>query len=187
MKNLNNSNKKVKAYIGGGMFTDSEIAKRIIEEKSLKQNIPNLEIYNPITAPFNDKSKSSPTSQDIFWGDTNQIIESTYVTAEIEMNTDDGLCYEMGVCSGINIILDMLKKGLSPKEILDKVPYKQILAHCSDIRLDSKGYTGFDMPFGINQFNKGGIESHGKMFRHFNEITQYIKTENNKNKTEKEI
>lgn len=174
---MSQTNKYVKCYIGGGMFSDAEIDKRKDEEKQLQINNPNLEIYNPITAPFNDKANNKPTAKDIFWGDTNQIIESKYLTADIEMNTDDGLCYEMGVCSGINIVLDMLKEGMTPQEILDKVPYKTILAYCSDIRLDSKGYEGFDMPFGINQYNKGGIDSHGKMFRHFEDINEFIKND----------
>lgn len=172
---MNKTNKNTKLYIGGGMFNDSEINKRTLEERQLRVSGLNLDIYNPITAPFNDKANNKPTAKDIFWGDTNEIIKSKYLTADIEMNTDDGLCYEMGVCSGINIILDMLKAGISPQVILDRVPYKTILAHCSDIRLDSKGYEGFDLPFGINQYNKGGIDSHGKMFRHFEDIVDYLK------------
>ncbi|BAO04808.1 uncharacterized protein CBO05P1_089 [Clostridium botulinum B str. Osaka05] len=159
------------------MFSDSEINKRKLEERQLRVSESNLDIYNPITAPFNDKATTQPTAKEIFWGDTNQIIESKYITADIEMNTDDGLCYEMGVCSGINIVLDMLKEGMTPQEILNKVPYKTILAHCSDIRLDSKGYEGFDMPFGINQYNKGGIDSHGKIFRHFEDIVAFLEEE----------
>lgn len=174
---MNKTNKPIKCYIGGGMFSDSEINKRKLEERQLRVSGSNLDIYNPITAPFNDKATTQPTAKEIFWGDTNQIIESKYITADIEMNTDDGLCYEMGVCSGINIILDMLKDGMTSQEILDKVPYKTILAHCSDIRLDSKGYEEFDMPFGFNQYNKGGIDSHGKMFRHFEDIVAFLEEE----------
>ena len=59
---------KRKLYLGGSLFSEAEVNQRI-KEGNMLDHMTNYEIYNPILAPCNDKSKL-PTAEDIFWGDT---------------------------------------------------------------------------------------------------------------------
>ena len=56
---------KKHGYIAGALFNEGEIAQRISEGKALREKMPEVDWYNPIEAPVNDKSKL-PSAKDIF-------------------------------------------------------------------------------------------------------------------------
>jgi hypothetical protein len=53
-----------RGYIAGGLFNEAEVNQRILEGKKLKEH-SNINWYNPIEAPINDKN-TLPTASDIF-------------------------------------------------------------------------------------------------------------------------
>ena len=170
-----------KYYIGGSLFTDKQIKQRLYEEEKLKETIKNIDIYNPITNDeINDKTKE-PTAQDIFLQDTMQILASDVITADLD-DIDTGLAMELGIAYMANFmrckIIDCLgsddvEHGL--RNALKEIPKKTVYATCSDIRQDTLNEVGIYKSFGINQYVIGSIELMGKIFRHFDDVIEYIK------------
>lgn len=164
-------------YIAGKLFKDADINERIQEEHALRE-AGHTDIFNPITQPFNeDKSKALPTSKDIFDGDTQAVIKSDKIVAELD-DFDEGVMMELGIAYGINYMLDLLKKAtngsyekINPNsltavdDILNNIPVKKVYAHLTDIRMQSAGeYNGIDVPFGTNQYVMGGVSQMGKIY-----------------------
>lgn len=176
---------KKNIYIGGSLFTDKQIQQRIQEENKIKENIKGVYVYNPITNDeINDKTKN-PTPKDIFLQDTNKVITSHVITADLD-DIDTGLAMELGVAYGCNYMREMFvnilkhinanMKEESKQEIIDTLttiinnfPKKEVYATCSDIRQDTKGEVGAYKSWGQNQYVVGGIEEMGKIYRHFDE------------------
>lgn len=173
----------MKTYIAGSLFKDSDIRERVYEEERLK-SIGYTNIFNPITAPFNqDKTGSLPTSKQIFDGDTKQIIESSKIIAELD-GQDMGVATEIGIAYGINYMLDLLSKAtngsyekidpnsLTPiDDILNHIPRKKIYGHATDIRLESAGkYDSIHVPYGLNQYFVGCVESCGCVYTDKNKM-----------------
>ncbi|EDS77085.1 nucleoside 2-deoxyribosyltransferase family [Clostridium botulinum C str. Eklund] len=185
--------KKQKIYIAGSLFTDKQIKQRIEEENMLKQELgeDNIDIYNPITNDeINDKTKQ-PTSQDIFLQDTNKVLESNIVTADLD-DLDMGVAMELGIAYGVNTIIDYLEEKLQQTidnvdmeqnrtltTVLDMLtktfPYKTVYATCSDIRQDGQNEQGKYKSWGQNQYVVGGVEAMGEVYRHFNEAVRDMK------------
>lgn len=166
-----------KAYIGGSLFSNKEISQRLEDEKLLKQ-IDDLEVFNPINSPFNEKS-SNPTPSDIFWGDTNQILKSDIITVDgDDIDHDSGLSFECGIAFGCNYMLDLIKKYGS-LELFDKisseVPYKKTYTVISDIRQDSTGEEGLNKSWGHNIFTYAGLLQMGNIYKNIKDIVTDIK------------
>lgn len=156
-----------KAYMAGKLFSEADQEQRKKEyaslEKANKDNGIAREIFSPIYAPINDKSKL-PTASDIFNGDEAHLMESDVIFADLA-DSDIGVAMELGmVLHDSNV---------------------QMYAYLSDIRVESSGrYEGVKVPFGYNQFVIGGIEKYfGKVYPSFNEaLNAYI--EENKGKAQ---
>ena len=163
-----------KLYIAGSLFNEAEIAQRKKEE-SLLREIGIENIYNPINAPCNDKSKL-PTCSDIFWGDTNEILSSNIITADITNQADLGVACELGIIWTINFIHTLAKQGFTLEQILEKYPEKQLIAINSDIRKGTaNNYTSDEIPIGFNQYMIGLIKDIGTIKNNFNETIDHLK------------
>lgn len=164
---------KKKVYIAGSLFSESEIAQRVKEETLLVSQ--GYEVFNPITAPCNDKSKM-PTAKDIFWGDTKEIMSSDIVVADISNPLDCGVQNELGMVWAFNQIHRMSEDGLTLDEILKLIPNKKLIAHLSDIRKSTAhNYKGNYIPVGFNQFEIGMIEDTGVIKDNFQQVLDELK------------
>jgi hypothetical protein len=177
-----------KGYIAGGLFSDAQKRQRVYEKQTLAKEIPDIEFFNPLTDnKANDKS-TLPTAKDIYQSDTLEVMKSDYIIAELD-GADVGMCFELGQASAINLVREMVTLGkLADMDsddiiemLLDTLPQKTILAHHSDIRLDTANqYDRNYIPYGYNQFVIGGIEANGRIFKHFEDIVDYIKNQEHK-------
>lgn len=149
---------KKKVYLGGSLFSESEIAQRMLEANKLREL--GYEVYNPIEAPFNNKEKL-PTAVEIFEGDANEIMKCDIAFFEVS-NQDPGVCAELGLLWGL---------GYS-----DHVKNKKVVCYYSDIRMaTSNKYSGYHIPHGVNQFVVGMIEDMGgKIFTSSKEAIKYM-------------
>lgn len=170
-------NKKY-GYIAGAMFSEAEIAQRKKEGKQLNTKT-GINWYNPIEAPFNDKS-TLPSASDIFWGDTKEVLKSEYVIADLS-NMDPGLCYELGIAWAVNYIRDILKRNnKQAADLLEKyrIRSKKIIAVASDIRQKTANkYEDYLVPYGLNQYVVGGILDQGKIVHSFKEALEILMNE----------
>lgn len=181
-----------KGYIAGKLFKQADIKQRLYEGELVKEQLPEVDFYNPIeNDEINDKS-NLPTAKDIFYGDTDRVVESKYILAELD-DEDSGTMYELGVCSGIEIMRSKIKELAKENSLIsveslldlleDEVPQKRIFAHLSDIRLGTANqYEGRYIPHGINQYVVGGIEEIGAIFSSVEDAIEGIRKEITLNK-----
>ena len=168
--------KKEKVYIAGSLFNEAEIAQRLKEERLLR-GIGFENIYNPINAPCNEKA-NLPTCTDIFYGDTERILESEIVTVDITNPADQGISNELGIIWMCNYIHRLKEQGLTLEEITERIPRKQLIAVNSDIRkATAHYYQGDEIPVGINQYQIGLIKDIGVIKNNFNELLEELKSE----------
>ena len=169
---MKKNNKKI--YLAGSLFSESEIAQRVKEENLLVAQ--GYEVFNPITCnKANDKSKN-PTAHDIFWGDTEEILTSDIVVADISNPLDCGVQNELGMVWALNYIHKLAKEGFDLETILNMIPKKKVVAHLSDIRkATAHNYKGNYIPWGINQFEVGMIEDTGCIKDNFAEVLDELK------------
>ena len=80
-------------YIAGALFNEGEI-----------------DWYNPIEAPVNDKSKL-PSAKDIFSLDTDYVLKSDYILADLSRE-DLGVSMELGIALGVEISRKIIEKAL---------------------------------------------------------------------------
>lgn len=167
--------KKDKIYIAGSLFNEAEIAQRLKEEELLR-GIGFENIYNPISADVNDKSKL-PTCLDIFWGDTDEILESNIITADITNSSDIGVSCELGIIWMCNYLHTLKEQGMTLEQITKMIPKKQLIAVNSDIRKSTSHlYEGDEIPYGINQYEVGLIKDTGVIKNSFNELLDELKS-----------
>lgn len=179
--------KTKKVYVGGALFSESEIAQRKIEGAALRQN-PKLQVFNPIEAPINDKAKL-PSALDIFGGDTTEVLESDYILAEINNKIDEGLVAELAICWTWNWVYDNLQEMIATNSkdslyqaietMLEQLPKKQVVAYASDIRMATASqYSGITIPVGFNQYVVGMLQDMQTMlYNSSKEATDYITRE----------
>lgn len=142
----------MKIYIAGALFNEGEIRQRIFEEQELKKACPNLEIFNPITQPFNQDKASLPSPLDIYEGDYQAVKAADILLCDIT-NEDAGVMCEIGIAAELN---------------------KLVVAVNSDIRL--KDAHKYQIPsYGVNHFVLGAILKHGKLFTSFSDALNFIK------------
>lgn len=156
-----------KGYLAGSLFSEAEVNQRLLEGKILREDTPEIEWFNPIEAPINDKSKL-PTAESIFQGDTNAILSSDFMIADLA-NNDPGVMMELGIAWGLQHAYkvlcevtpnlpcetwyDLFENGIKPRDIQ---------AVLSDIRLGTAHkYEGHYIPMSFNQYVVGGIEDMG--------------------------
>lgn len=100
-----------KIYLAGSLFNHAEQDRRKKEGAILRQTIGDkYEIFNPIEAPCNDKSKK-PTSLDIFIGDTTEVVASDVIVADCS-NEDPGVMMELGIAMGLEKARKMFIESL---------------------------------------------------------------------------
>lgn len=161
-------NRNEKVYIAGSLFNEAEVNQRKVEERALKDLLGFNNVYNPINAPCNDKSKL-PTSKDIFDGDTREILSSDVIVADLSNSTDLGVACELGIIWTCNFINE-LAKSMTMDEILKILKPKKVVAHLSDIRKGTAGeYDGNKIPVGFNQYMIGLVEDIGVIKDDFGE------------------
>ena len=115
---------KKNGYIAGALFNEGEIAQRISEGKKLRETMPEVEWYNPIEAPVNDKSKL-PSAKDIFSLDTDYVLKSDYMLADLSRE-DLGVAMELGIALGVEISRKVIEAAL--KQEIERVG----IATCDD-------------------------------------------------------
>lgn len=177
--------KKNKVYIGGALFKEGDIKQRIYEADELRK-CKSLEVFNPIESPVNDKALL-PTAEDIFYGDTKEVLKSKYILAELDEKIDEGLVAEMAIAwarvhTKHEIKKIMMENSTSSlydalQEWLDQVPDTRIVAHASDIRLkDADKYHGVNIPIGYNQYVIGMLfDQYHPFFSSADEAIEWIK------------
>lgn len=149
----------MKLYVAGSLFNEAEVQQRKLEGKLLRENFPQLDIFNPIDQPFNEDKQTLPTPIDIYDGDTKAVEECDIFIADLT-NEDAGVMVELGIALYTNT--------------------KLIIGINSDIRLQSANQ--YDVPtYGMNHYVLGAILKRGKFVRSFNEAIDVIKNflENN--------
>ena len=159
-----------KLYLGGSLFNEAEVNQRI-KEGNLLGHLSNYDIYNPIQAPCNQKEQNLPTSEDIFWGDTNEILASNVVVMDMSNQTDLGCATEVGIVWMCNYLHKLAEEGKSLEEILAEIPKKTFVGHLSDIRKSTSHlYRGSRIPWGINQYYVGCALDMGEVKESFQEV-----------------
>lgn len=149
----------MKLYLAGALFNEAEVRQRQYEGKLLKENFPNLEIFNPINQPFNENKESLPSSIEIFEGDTKAVEECDIFICDLT-NEDSGVMVELGIALYTNT--------------------KLIIGINSDIRL--KSANKYDVPtYGMNHYVLGAILKHGKFVNSFSEAIDVLKDFLNEN------
>ena len=197
----NKKNTKDLLYIAGRLFSESDKKQRIYEGEKIKQELQKyLTVFNPLTDnPANDKSKL-PTAFDVFKNDTTKIINSKYIFTELD-GEDAGVMMELGIAYGINYILNLLQAIINDMQqkysthptlenktkvehdailniikLLETIPYKEIIAHLTDIRVNTaEEYSKHYIPYGYNQYVIGGIETMGEIYTSTDEAIQALK------------
>lgn len=172
-----------KGYIAGKLFKQADQKQRIYEKEILKQYVPTVDFFNPLTDnPANDKSKL-PNAHDIFINDTKKIIESDYIIAELD-DEDSGVACEIGIAYGINYMREIIKMykysecslDVVIDRILSLVPEKDVIAHLSDLRIGTSGeYNERYVPFGTNQYLLGCVEETGVVMSKFEDCANMVR------------
>lgn len=177
---------KLKGYLAGSLFSEAEVKQRLLEGNVLREETPHIEWYNPIEAPCNDKSKL-PTADDIFVGDTRELLASDYVIADLS-NNDPGVMMELGIAWGVDYCAEVISNAFEeagveiPVEVMSVlyasgIKPKEVQAVLSDIRLGSAhNYNGRYIPMSYNQYVVGGIEHmEGTICSSFEEAVSNLK------------
>lgn len=149
----------IKIYMAAPLFSEPEVNQRILEYNSImrviKENRFKHEVFAPINAPHNDKSKLQ-SSENIFVVDEEYLMPADVVFADIT-GEDAGVMMELGM---------VIRSGV------------KIYPYLTDIRLQTAGeYDKHYVPFGYNQFVIGGLERYGhKIHYSFKEaLDSYVK------------
>ena len=109
------TNKKRKTYLGGNMTNVGAKLLRQMEREKLEE-LPNIDLYNPVdNEEINDKSRA-PQAEDIFKQDTKALLEAD--TTIFDATGSPGTTTEIGQVWGINYVLRELRKSYS--EALEK-------------------------------------------------------------------
>lgn len=77
---------KNKVYMAGPLFSEAEVNQRLLEYKLIegviKDNVIDHEVFSPINAPSNDKSKL-PTAKEVFLADEVELMQSKVIFADL--------------------------------------------------------------------------------------------------------
>lgn len=141
---------KYNIYNAGSLFTEAEVNQRLLEEEIVNEIAEELglkdkiQFFNPISNPFNDKSKI-PTAEEIYDGDMLQIERSKNFIFNLDNPLDGGVIAEL-----FAVIKD-IRYGAN----------YNVVVVMSDMRIEGAGnYEAHRVPLGHNQFVIGGILKH---------------------------
>lgn len=173
-------------YLAGSLFSEAEVAQRLKEGQIIQERLgDDYTCYNPIEAPCNDKEANLPTALDIFKADTEEVLKSDVIIADLA-NQDPGVMMELGIAWGMNYaaqILETMGMSKGQKEFLEHcgIKRKDVQAVLSDIRLNTAHlYRGEYIPYGYNQFVIGGIaEMEGKIHKSFDALIKDMEDSDN--------
>ena len=161
-----------KIYLAGGLFNEAQIAQRV-KEGNLLESLTDCTVFNPILAPCNNKD-NLPTASNIFWTDTKEVLDADVIVADISEN-DLGVAAELGIVFACNFLHSLVEEGKSLEEILNIMRFKDVFCHLSDIRKSTSNmYEGHHIPWGINQYLVGMIESNGVIYDNFEEVLDQL-------------
>lgn len=142
----------MKVYLAGSLFNEAEVSQRIKEGKILREQIPGIDLFNPIEQPFNENKQSLPSPETIYENDAKAVIESDLCIFDLT-NEDSGVMVELGLA---------IAHG------------KKIIGINSDIRL--KSANKYDIPtYGMNHFVLGAVLKYGILVYSFDEAVKYLK------------
>lgn len=175
-----------KGYIAGGLFSEAEQAQRIKEEELLNKALPVYEWFNPLTCNKANDKNLKPTAENIFLGDTREIIASEIIVADLS-NNDVGVAAELGIAYGLqyayNALVEVLNKNSEKLSLtawyeLNNFGLKDRMIETvsSDIRMPNAGdYNSRYVPFGLNQYLVGMIEHmNGNIHYSFDEAVKSL-------------
>ena len=137
-------------YNAGPLFTEADQAQRL-REQTYFDSIKGIEVFNPLTAPFNEGANSAAM---IYEGDNTPIQKATVFFFDLASN-DPGTLVELGM------VIQKLEDGNK----LDVYPI------ISDFRVSGRSdYNGEYYPVGYNSFLIGALESKNiKIYKSFKE------------------
>src|SRR5699024_7810514 len=185
------TNKKRKTYLGGNMTNVGAKLLRQMEREKLEE-LPNIDLYNPVdNEEINDKSRA-PQAEDIFKQDTKALLEAD--TTIFDATGSPGTTTEIGQVWGLNYLIvrlnrilersrDIYIEGGSEKareylfssltNLLNEVPFKEVYWHNSDIR-NVRGITesGLRRSYGFNQYLHGCLLDMAGEEKTFDEIVK---------------
>lgn len=161
---------KLKIYIAGSLFNEAEIAQRKLEGAELESN-SNYTVFNPITAPYNENKSELPTAEEIYHGDTVELLSSDVVLVDLTNTLDAGVSAELGMVFAYNEIasrnIESFQPGGSTPRLIE------IVAVLSDIRLSTAAK--YNIPsYSINHFVLGGVHRWGTIRRDFKDAVTRI-------------
>lgn len=147
-----------KIYLAGSLFNDAEVAQRLKEGAILRSRFAgDVDVFNPIEQPFNDKAASLPTAQEIFRGDTKEVMKCDIFLADVSNPLDAGVFVELGIA---------MHREMMGERV-------DIICVNSDIRFANANK--YDItPVGMNHYVLGGILDHGIYVSSFKEATDII-------------
>lgn len=143
----------MKVYLAGSLFNEAEVAQRLKEGQILREEIKDIELFNPIEQPFNEDKQTLPTPESIYEGDASAVFNSDVCIFDLT-NEDAGVMVELGLAIAWN---------------------KKIIGINSDIRL--KSANKYEIPtYGMNHFVLGAILKFGVLVYSFKEAVEVLKT-----------
>ncbi len=152
---------KLKIYNAGAISSEIETNARIEQAKYLRNELKkanlDMEVFNPVEAPFNDKN---PTVIEIFDGDYKEISESTILFFDLS-TTDQGTMVELGIA------IERLRAGHS-------IQIYPVISIVDPKRLTESRLTKYyESPVGWNMFMVGALTSNKiKIFPTFKEAVK---------------
>ncbi|WP_156285842.1 nucleoside 2-deoxyribosyltransferase [Oceanivirga salmonicida] len=142
----------MKVYIAGSLFNEAEVSQRLKEGKILREEIKDIDLFNPIEQPFNEDKQTLPTPESIYEGDANAVKNSDVVILDLT-NEDPGVMVELGLAIAYG---------------------KKIIGINSDIRL--KSANKYEIPsYAMNHFVLGAILKYGVLVYSFKEAVEELK------------
>lgn len=174
---------KVAYLAGDGLKKGNQILRNIERDKI--NELGTVELYNPWDqADINNKS-NNPTAEMIFNKDTNAILKSQVIIADAD-NNSVGTTAEMGQIWGINYMINRLNEiiesatdpyevSIMVSQLLDEIPYKEVLWQTTDVRDTDIPEAGHRRSHSMNQYLYGLMLSLGGEAKPFEDILEEIK------------
>jgi hypothetical protein len=175
----------IKVYLAGDGLKKGNQILRNMERDRLKE-IKTIDLFNPWDQKdINDKSKN-PTAEMIFQKDTNAILNSEIIVADVDNNSIGTIC-EMGQLWGVNFMLmqlhmiydeadgdpDLFVNGVI--NLMNKIPLKKIYWQTNDIRDTEIEEKGIRRSHSYNQYLIGMMLDMAGEPKKFEEIAREVK------------
>lgn len=155
----------MKIYFANGLFSDADLAYNEKIVKTIRNEIPGIEVYLPQeNMSINDKSKSASAS-DIYLGDAQNLDESDILVAVLDgVTIDPGVAAEIGYMRAKNkTILALYTDTRESSKTINPAKVEQ---------LEDIGENQF--PY-LNLFVTGAVKSKGKIFNNVEDLILELK------------